>query len=69
MANFVVGISLGIAIGFVLGFNIGIIFGKKQKSWYELTEKEKNHMKILIFAGIIILILGFLFGVWEYISF
>ena len=51
----------GFATGIGVGFAIGIIVGSltvKQKSWSELTEKEKKTRMWLVGAGIILLIGG-----------
>ena len=51
----------GFATGIGVGFAIGIIVGSltvKQKSWSELTEKEKKTRIWLVGAGIILLIAG-----------
>ena len=69
MSYLTIGMAIGLAIGFAVGLNIGIIVGKKQKPWSELTEEERRQRKILIGAGIIILIIGFLTGLWQYYSF
>ncbi|KYK22238.1 hypothetical protein AYK24_02490 [Thermoplasmatales archaeon SG8-52-4] len=60
---------LGLVIGVILGLNIGIVIGRKQKPWSELTDKEKKHRKILIGAGVIILVFGALAGLWQYLTF
>ena len=51
----------GFATGIGVGFAIGIIVGSltvKQKSWSELTEKEKKTRIWLVGAGVILLISG-----------
>ena len=51
----------GFATGIGVGFAIGIIVGSltvKQKSWSELTEKEKKTRIWLVGTGIILLIGG-----------
>ena len=51
----------GFATGIGVGFAIGIIVGSltvKQKSWSELTEKERRTRIWLVGAGIILLIGG-----------
>jgi len=51
----------GFATGIGVGFAIGLIVGSltvKQKSWSELTDKEKKTRIWLIAAGIILLIAG-----------
>ena len=51
----------GFATGIGVGFAIGLIVGSltvKQKSWSELTDREKKTRIWLIAAGIILLIAG-----------
>jgi len=51
----------GFATGIGVGFAIGLIVGSltvKQKSWSELSEKEKKTRMWLICVGIILLIGG-----------
>jgi hypothetical protein len=51
----------GFATGLGVGFAIGLIVGSltaKQKSWSELTDKEKKTRIWLIAAGVILLIAG-----------
>lgn len=69
MSEFAVGIPMGMVIGIAMGLSIGIIIGKKQKPWSELTEEEKRQRKFLIGAGFIILVFGFLAGLWQYFIF
>ena len=69
MSEFVIGIPIGMAIGIAIGINLGRVIGKKQKPWYELTEEEKRKRKILISAGLIILVIGFLTGLLQYFTF
>jgi hypothetical protein len=69
MSDTTVFLSLGMAIGIIIGLNIGIVIGKKQKPWSELTDEEKKHRKILIGAGVIILVFGVLAGLWQYLKF
>jgi hypothetical protein len=69
MNYLVIGMVLGLAIGFTIGLNLGINIGKKQKPWSELTDEERRQRKLLIGAGLIILIIGFLTGLWKYYSF
>jgi len=45
-------------LGLAAGIGIGISIGRKQKSWSELTEKEKRTRIWLIAAGVILLIAG-----------
>ena len=66
MSDFVIGIPIGLGIGLLIGMYLGIIIGKKQKPWSELTEEEKRHRKIIIGAGVIILIFGALTGLWQF---
>lgn len=67
ISDFVFGI--GMAIGIAIGISIGIAIGKKQKPWYELTEEEKRKRKVLIGAGVIILVIGFFAGLWQYLTY
>jgi hypothetical protein len=69
MSYLAIGIVIGFAIGIAVGLNFGIIIGKKQKPWSELTDEERRQRKLLIGAGIIILTIGFLTGLWQYYSF
>ncbi|KYK29771.1 hypothetical protein AYK20_00105 [Thermoplasmatales archaeon SG8-52-1] len=69
MSDFVIGIPIGMAIGIAIGINLGIIIGKKQKPWSELTEEEKRQRKVLIGTGLIILLIGFFAGLWQYFRF
>ena len=39
-------------------FVLRLIFNKKQKSWDEMSEKEKKRKKIMIFSGIALFIAG-----------
>ena len=66
MSDFVIGIPIGLGIGLLIGMYFGIIIGKKQKLWSELTEEEKRHRKVIIGAGVIILIFGFFAGLWQF---
>jgi len=69
MSYLTIGIAIGFAIGIAVGLNFGIIIGKKQKPWSELTDEERIKRKILIGAGLIILIIGFITGIWQYYSY
>jgi len=69
LSDFVIGIPIGIAIGITIGISIGIALGKKQKPWSEMTEEEKRIKKIVISVAMIILIFGFLLGLWQFSSF
>jgi hypothetical protein len=69
MSYLVIGMALGLSIGFAIGLNFGIIIGKKQKPWSELTDEERRQRKLLIGAGVIILIIGFFTGLWQYLRF
>jgi hypothetical protein len=69
MSDLVIGIPIGIVIGIAIGISIGIALGKKQKSWLEMTEEEKRIKKIELSVAIIILIFGFLLGLWQFSSF
>jgi tetrahydromethanopterin S-methyltransferase subunit F len=55
MGDFVYGLIAGIIIGLAIGF---IITRGKQKSWSELTEKEKRVRIWLIGAGVVLLAAG-----------
>ena len=61
------GFATGIGVGFVLGLVVGRL-GVKQKSWSELTDKEKKTRKILIGAGSFLLLLGIGALVWVLLS-
>lgn len=65
MSDFVIGIPIGMAIGIA----IGISLGRYKKPWSELTEEEKRNRKIMIGAGLIILIFGAIIGLWQYLLF
>ncbi|HUV02018.1 MAG TPA: hypothetical protein VMW67_00980 [Desulfobacteria bacterium] len=58
MSDWVVGYIMGMAVGIAAGFAIGLAAGKKQKPWSELTEQEKKIRKLLIGAGVVLLVLG-----------
>ncbi|HUV02014.1 MAG TPA: hypothetical protein VMW67_00960 [Desulfobacteria bacterium] len=58
MSDWVVGYIMGMAAGIAAGFAIGLAAGKKQKPWSELTEQEKRIRKLLIGAGVALLVLG-----------
>ena len=51
------GFATGIGVGFAIGLIVGTL-GAKQKSWSELSEKERKSRIWLIAAGIILLIAG-----------
>ena len=61
------GFATGIGIGFVLGLVVGGM-GVKQKSWSELTEKEKNIRKILIGVLVFLAILGVGAFLWIFLT-
>lgn len=61
MSDWVVGYIMGMAVGIAAGFAIGLAAGKKQKPWSELTEEEKKFRKLLIGAGVALLVLGVIF--------
>ena len=50
--------GVGFATGIAVGLAIGLGFGRKQKPWSELTEKQKKLMIWLIAAGVILLAAG-----------
>ena len=58
MSDWVVGYIMGMAVGIAAGFAIGLAAGKKQKQWSALTEQEKKLRKLLIGAGVALLVLG-----------
>jgi len=45
------GFGIGLAVGFAAGIGTGISIGKKQKSWSELSEREKRVRIIAIATG------------------
>ncbi len=52
MTNWYMGFIMGLGIGIAIGFS----FGKKQKSWHELADKEKKirvTFIVLIALGVI----------------
>lgn len=69
MSEFVIGIPIGLAMGIAIGISLGISIGKKQKPWSELTEEEKRQRRLLIGIGLIILVIGFLTGLWQYLTY
>jgi hypothetical protein len=67
MSDWVVGYIMGMAVGIAAGFAIGFAASKQQKPWSELTEQEKKIRKLLIGAGIALLVLGaMVFAVLEF---
>ena len=62
MSDWVAGYVMGMVVGIGAGFAIGLAAGKKQKSWSELTEREKKIRKIAIGAGVALLGLGVIVG-------
>lgn len=67
MSDFI-GITIGIAIGISIGISIGIAMGKKQKPWSEMTEEEKRIRKIVIGAGLLLLVLGVVVFSWLFFT-
>ena len=61
-------VALGMFIGFVFGVSLGMVIGRKQKPWHELTDEEKRTRKLLIGAGVVILIFGVLTGIWQFLT-
>jgi hypothetical protein len=60
-------ISWAWLFGIAAGFAIGFAAGKQQKPWSELTEQEKKFRKLLIGAGVAILVLGaMVFALFEF---
>ena len=68
MDSYTVGMTLGMLIGLAIGISIGFAIGKKQKPWSELTEEEKKYMRIIIGAGIIILLIGVIVNLWFFFN-
>ena len=66
MDEYTFGMLLGVLIGIAIGISIGIAIGTKQKPWSELTEEEKKFRKIVIGAGVIILLIGFFVNLWLF---
>ena len=61
------GFATGIGVGFAIGMIVGSLTAK-QKSWSELTEREKQIRKVLIGAGSFLLLLGIVALVWVLLS-
>ena len=61
------GFATGIGVSFALGLVVGRL-GVQQKSWSELTEREKRTRKIVIGAGSFLLLLGIVVLVWVLLS-
>lgn len=55
MSDWGIGFAMGIVVGLAIGF---IITRGKQKSWSELTEREKKIRIWLIGAGVVLLAAG-----------
>jgi len=58
------GYAIGLAVGIVAGIAIGISIGKKQKSWFEMNEREKKvrigiitALSVLATIGLIVLLI------------
>lgn len=68
MDSYTVGMTLGMLIGLAIGISIGFAIGKKQKPWSELTEEEKKYMRIIIGAGVIILLIGVIVNLWFFFN-
>ena len=68
MSDFVIGIPIGIAMGISIGISIGIAMGKKQKPWSGMTEEEKRIRKIVIGAGLLLLVLGVVVFSWLFFT-
>ena len=66
MASIELLIAIGIFIGFVFALTFFIILGKDQKLWHELTYEEKKNRKMLIGTVLIILIICFVTGLWQF---
>jgi len=61
------GFAAGIGAGFALGLVVGSL-SVKQKSWSELTEKERKSRMIAIGAGFILLLSGIAVFLWLLLS-
>ena len=68
MDSYTVGMTLGMLIGLAIGISIGFAIGKQQKPWSELTEEEKKYMRIIIGAGVIILLIGVIVNLWFFFN-
>ena len=58
MDSYTVGMTLGMLLGVAIGLSIGFVIGKEHKPWSELTYEEKRNRKLIIGAGVIILVIG-----------
>ena len=58
--------TIYIGIGIAIGISIGIAIGKKQKPWAEMTDAERRTHKLVIGAGVIILVIGVLVNLWLF---
>lgn len=58
MSDWILGYIMGMAVGIGAGFAIGFAASKQQRPWSELTEQEKKLRKLLIGAGVALLVLG-----------
>jgi hypothetical protein len=68
MVSIEIVLALGVFIGFVFGLSMGIAIGRKEKPWHELTDEEKHKRKLLICAGVVILVLGLATGIWQFLT-
>ena len=68
MDGYVIGLAVGIGAGIAIGISIGISIGKKQKSWFELTAREKKTRIISIAAGVVLLIVGVVVFLIRFLS-
>lgn len=66
MDSYTIGMTIGMALGIVIGISIGISIGKKQKPWSEMTYEEKRNKKLIVGAGIIILLIGLILNLWFF---
>jgi hypothetical protein len=69
MDSYTVGMLIGMIIGIAIGISIGISIGKKQKPWSELTDQEKKQKKLIVGAGVVILLIGLIVNLWLYFNF
>ena len=58
MEGYAIGLAVGIGAGIGIGISIGIAIGAKQKSWSELTARERKIRITTIAAGGILFLAG-----------
>ena len=69
MDSYTIGMLIGMLLGIAIGISIGISIGKKQKPWSELTDQEKKQKKLIVGAGVVILLIGLIVNLWLFFSF